>query len=68
MMLEKTWVGIDVSKDSLDGYLVPEGTSFQVSNSEAGVEELIAQLNQTPPHLVVVERLAKPRQTNWMPK
>lgn len=55
MTLEKTWVGIDVSKDRLDGYLLPEGTTFQVANSEAGVEELIAHLQSTPPHLVVVE-------------
>jgi transposase len=55
MTPEKTWVGIDVSKDSLDGYLWPQGTSFQVSNSEAGVQALIAQLHSTPPHLVVVE-------------
>jgi transposase len=55
MTLEKTWVGIDVSQDSLDGYLLPQGTTFQVSNSEAGVQQLIAQLQTTPPHLVVVE-------------
>lgn len=55
MTLEKTWVGIDVSKDHLDGYLLPEGTTFQVANSETGVEELIAHLQSTPPHLVVVE-------------
>jgi transposase len=55
MTLEKTWVGIDVSQNSLDGYLLPQGTTFQVSNSEAGVQQLIAQLQTTPPHLVVVE-------------
>lgn len=55
MTPEKTWVGIDVSKDNLDGYLLPQGSTFRVSNSEAGVQELIAQLNRTPPHLVVVE-------------
>jgi transposase len=55
MTPEKTWVGIDVSQNHLDGYLLPQGTSFQVSNSEAGVEELIAQLKPTSPHLVVAE-------------
>ncbi|MEB3213010.1 MAG: transposase [Leptolyngbyaceae bacterium] len=55
MTLEKTWVGIDVSKDSLDGYLLPQGTTFQVPNNEAGIQELIAQFQSTPPHLVVVE-------------
>ena len=55
MTLEKIWVGIDVSKNSLDGYYLPKGTTFQVSNSETGVQELIVQLQLTPPHLVVVE-------------
>lgn len=55
MTLEKTWVGIDVSKDSLDGYLLPQGTTFQVPNNEAGIQELMAQFQSTPPHLVVVE-------------
>ncbi len=55
MTLEKTWVGIDVSQASLDVYLLPQGTTFQVSNTAAGVQELIAQLNPTPPHLVIAE-------------
>lgn len=55
MTLEKTWVGIDVSKDRLDVYLLPQGTSIQVANTEAGVQELIAHFKTTPPHLVVVE-------------
>jgi transposase len=55
MTFEKTWVGIDVSQASLDVYLLPPGTALQVSNTEAGVQELIAQLKSTPPHLVVVE-------------
>jgi hypothetical protein len=29
MTPEKTWIGIDVSKNSLDGYLLPQGTTFQ---------------------------------------
>lgn len=55
MTLEKTWVGVDVSKASLDVYLLPQGTSLQVPNTEAGVRLLIEQLSLTPPHLVVVE-------------
>ena len=55
MTLEKTWVGIDVSKDRLDVYLLPQGTTIQVANTEAGVQELIAHFKTTPPHLVVVE-------------
>lgn len=55
MTPEKTWVGIDVSKASLDVYFLPQGTTLQVSNTEAGVQELLTQLQLTPPHLVVVE-------------
>lgn len=55
MTLEKIWVGIDVSKDRLDVYLLPQGTTIQVANTEAGVQELIAHFKTTPPHLVVVE-------------
>jgi transposase len=55
MTLEKTWVGIDVSKDRLDVYVLPQGTTIQVANTEAGVQALIAHFKTTPPHLVVVE-------------
>lgn len=55
MTLENTWVGIDVSQNSLDEYLLPQGTTFQISNSEVGVQERIAQLRSTPPDWVVVE-------------
>jgi transposase len=36
-------------------YFLPQGTTLQVSNTEAGVQELLTQLQLTPPHLVVVE-------------
>lgn len=55
MTLEKTWVGIDVSQARLDVYLLPQGTTIQVANTEAGVQALIAHLQTIPPHLVVVE-------------
>jgi transposase len=55
MTQEKTWVGIDVSKDTLEVYLLPQGTRFQVPNTEAGVQILIAHLPVTSLLLVVVE-------------
>jgi transposase len=55
MTPEKTWVGIDVSKDRLDGYLFPQGKRFQVSNSAAGVQDLLKQMQSVPSPLVVVE-------------
>jgi transposase len=44
-----------VSKDNLDGYLLPQGVTLQVANSEVGVQKLIAQLKPLAPHLVVAE-------------
>lgn len=55
MTQEKTWVGIDVSKDCLDGYVLPQGLSLQQPNSEAGVQALIEQLHPLAPNLVAVE-------------
>jgi transposase len=55
MTLEKTWVGIDVSKDSLDIHVLPQGLSLQVPNTEAGVSTLLAQLHLSASSLVVVE-------------
>jgi transposase len=55
MTPEKIWVGIDVSQASLDVYLLPQGCTFQVSNTAAGVQALLEQFKPTPPHLVVAE-------------
>jgi transposase len=55
MTPEKIWVGIDVCKAHLDVYILPDGVTTQVANSKAGIHTLIELLNQTPPHLVVVE-------------
>lgn len=55
MTLEKTWVGVDVCKDVLDIYLLPQGLTSQQPNSEAGVQALIEQLQSIPVSLVVVE-------------
>lgn len=38
------WVGIDVSKRTLDVYVRPVEVSFQVANSESGLVELIEML------------------------
>lgn len=55
MTSEKTWVGVDVSKASLDVYCLPQGTTLQVTNTDAGVQDLLTRLQTTPPHVVVVE-------------
>lgn len=55
MNTEKIWVGIDVSKDALDVYVLPQGLILQQPNTEIGVQALIKQLQPITPSLVVVE-------------
>lgn len=55
MTLEKTWVGIDVSKADLDVFVYPQGTHFQVSNTPEGVQTLIERLHAVASPLSIVE-------------
>lgn len=49
------YVGIDVSKDSLEVAQRPDGESWCVSNDEAGIAVLVERLGQSPPALVILE-------------
>jgi transposase len=49
------WVGIDVSKRTLDVHIRPQGMSFQVSNDESGITELLKQLEGFSIGLIVLE-------------
>jgi transposase len=50
------FVGIDVSKATLDVALLPSRESWSVPNTEAGIADLIARLHQTgSPTLVLME-------------
>ena len=51
----QSFIGIDVSKDRLDGHTLPEGDTFSVANDEQGHTELVARLKRLPTPLVVVE-------------
>ena len=55
MTSEKTWVGIDVSKNTLDVHSLPQGIAFSVSNTETGMTELIQRLQPLAVSLVVLE-------------
>jgi transposase len=55
MNTEKAWVGIDVCKDALDVYVLPQGLIWQQPNTEIGVQNLIKKLQPLSPSLVVVE-------------
>ena len=49
------YVGIDVSKSSLDVATVPTGESWSESNDEKGSGKLVARLSKLDPRLIVLE-------------
>ena len=49
------YVGIDVSKATLDVAILPTEECFAASNDEAGIEELIGKLAELPEALVLLE-------------
>lgn len=49
------WVGIDVSKATLDVYLEPSGQQWCSANTEAGISEIIQALDCVEVALVVLE-------------
>ena len=54
-MSTEYFVGIDVSKDTLDVCVYPTQDTFRVPNSPDGVDELIKRLKPIKPRLVVFE-------------
>jgi transposase len=54
-MSQKQWVGIDVSKASLDIYLRPAHQYLQVANTSVGISELLDQLSSVEVAQVIVE-------------
>ncbi len=49
------YVGIDVSKATLDVAILPTGEHFVVGNDEAGIDELLGKLAEVSDALVVLE-------------
>ena len=49
------FIGIDVSKAQLDVCARPSGKSWRVSNDEAGIAQLVGELVELKPELVVME-------------
>jgi transposase len=50
--------GIDVSKDRLDVFLLPEGEAFVFANDQEGIDSLLGHLQAARPELVVLEATA----------
>jgi transposase len=55
IVMEQTYIGIDVSKDRLDVHVRPGGEAFAVSRDGKGLEELVGRLQVLAPMLIVVE-------------
>ena len=55
MVLPPVFVGIDVSKAHLDIALRPTGTRWTVANDDGGITDLVAQLQEVNPTLIVLE-------------
>lgn len=49
------FVGIDVSKASLDVHVLPEGSSLTLANDPAGIEAIVERLAALDPALIVLE-------------
>jgi transposase len=54
-MTPPTFVGIDVSKDTLDVHVRPLREAFQVANDPAGIADLVARLGPHAPRGIVLE-------------
>jgi transposase len=54
-MQEQLFIGVDVSKDSLDVAYVPNGTHLSFANDERGIRRLLVWLAKRKPACVVME-------------
>lgn len=57
------WVGIDVSKATLDVYLEPSGKQWRSANNSTGIAQLLTQLSAFEIALVVLEATGGMEQT-----
>ena len=55
MSQEPTYVGIDVSKDSIDVAVRPTGKNWSMSYDGSSVDDLVAQLKSLEPTGVITE-------------
>jgi transposase len=53
--MQQTFVGIDISKNSLDVHVLPEETNYSFSNEPQKVKALIRKLKKLKPSLIVME-------------
>ena len=58
-MLERVYVGIDVSKKQLDVAMHPTHEQWAVPNDDAGINRILARLNEIVPSRITVEAAGK---------
>lgn len=53
--MEKNYIGVDVSKDTLDVAIYETGKKWRSTNNETGISELVAAISELTAELVVME-------------
>lgn len=51
----KSYIGVDVAKDHLDVAIRPEGKIWTIQNNDKEIKELVTQIQETSPELIVME-------------
>lgn len=59
MTLNQIVAGVDVSKDTLDIYLLPKGTAWKVKNNKSSISKLVKTFKKEGVDLVVMEPTGK---------
>ena len=54
-IVQKTWIGIDVSKQNLDIYIHPDGITLTVAQNNEGLRKLIKVIKKYKEKMVVLE-------------
>src|SRR6266511_2208506 len=55
MSISKTFIGVDVSKERLDCFCRPTGTTFSCDNTLPGIAALVQWVEAQQPQLIVLE-------------
>ena len=53
--MEEVFIGIDVSKDTLDVFILPSKSSLKVSNDKDGIKEILKTAKEVNPVSIVME-------------
>jgi transposase len=54
-MRSETFIGIDISKEQLDVYVLPRAVHFSCNNDTSGIESLVSRLQGEDPAVIIME-------------